>query len=216
MKHKVVAFMPIRLNSQRIKNKSIQLIAGRPMFCWSLETLDNLGIPVYVFTNETDKLKSLLDFNPSNVVWLERPEYLDSSDTKGLDIYKEFSKKINSEIYLLVHCTSPFTAIGTYKKCIDAVLYDTHLSSLTVKKQQTFIWYNERPLNFSFPRQKTQDLTPIFIETSAAYCFKKEILSTDSRTCKNPKLVLTEGIETIDIDEQSDLKMINAIFKRKL
>lgn len=206
--NKVVAYMPIRLNSQRIKQKSIIDVLGRPMFCWSLETLDKLGIPVYVYTNEIERLKDKLDFKTKNIIFLERPKRLDDNDIKGIDIYKQFSKQVDSEIYLLTHCTSPFVTLESYKNCINAVLSGTNLSSMTVKKEQTFVWYKSDRLNFSLPRPKTQEIEPVFIETSAAYCYRKEVLNSNSRTCDKPRLILTNGIETIDIDEEEDLQLI--------
>lgn len=206
--NEIVCFMPIRLNSQRIKNKSIVNVCGRPLFCWSLETLDKLNIPVYIFTNDSETLKDLIDFKSNNIHWLNRPKYCDDHDTKGIDIYKEFSNLIPSENYLLAHCTSPFVKLESYKKCIDAVLKDGYYSSMTVKEEKTFIWYKEKKLNFSIPRQKTQDLEPVFLETSAAYCFKVEILNKNSRSCENPKFIVTDSIEAIDIDEQEDLELL--------
>lgn len=213
MKNKVVAFVPVRLNSQRVKNKSIRTISGRPMICWSLQTLDKLQIPVFVYTNYINEIKEIIDFETNNISFLERPQHLDSNDAIGLDIYKEFSKSVDSDIYLLAHCTSPFLSLETYKKCIEAVKDKKHASSLTVKKEQTFIWYTGEKLNFTLPRQKTQDVEPIFIETSAAYCYKKSVLESGSRSCDKPSLIMTEGIETIDIDEEIDLEMAQNLYK---
>lgn len=208
MIEEVVAFMPIRLNSQRIKEKSIADVQGRPMFCWSLETLDKLSIPVYVYTNNEERLREKLDFQPKNVIFLKRPEHLDDHDTKGIEIYKEFAKQVPSKKYLLTHCTSPFVKLESYKRCIDAVglNYD---SSLTVKEEKTFCWFNDSPLNFKTPRPKTQDLLPVLVETSAAYCYLKNVLDSNSRSGENVMLVKTRGEETIDIDDQEDLDLAN-------
>ena len=209
MKDEVVCFVPIRLNSVRVKQKSILNVAGRPMFCWSLSTLDKLGIPVYVYSSDIKKLKEKIDFEFKNIIFLNRPEFLDADDTVGLDIYKEFSKQVESDVYLLAHCTSPFVTLETYKKCIQAVLEGSE-SSLTVKKEQTFVWYKKEKLNFSIPRLKTQEIEPVYIETSAAYCYRKHTLENNSRSCDNPCLIMTEGLETIDIDEKSDLELIRS------
>jgi len=211
---KIVAFVPIRLNSKRIKNKSIINIAGRPMFCRSLETLDKLGIPVHVYSNDNIILKNMIDFDSKNIIFTNRAKHLDSDDVKGIDIYKEFAKEIESEIYLLCHCTSPFVKLSTYKKCIKSVISGNN-SSVTVKREQTFSWLNGKMINFSLPRQKTQDIVPVFIETSAAYCYKKEVLDKDSRTCQNPFFVETSGMEIIDIDNESDLDFIRYFEKGK-
>lgn len=208
MSEEIVAFMPIRLNSQRIKHKSIIDIEGRPMFCWSLQTLDSLDIPVYVYSNNIDILKEMVDFRYKNVIFLNRPEYLDNHETKGIDIYKEFASQVVADNYLLVHCTSPFVEKSSYVKCIDKVLNQGYDSSCTVEKKQTFCWYKDSPLNFSIPRQKTQEISPIYVETSAAYCYNKQVLENDSRTGLNNAFVITTGFENLDIDDKEDLKIL--------
>ena len=63
----LVFFMPIKINSTRVKNKSIKTLDDRPLFCWSLETLDKLGVPIYVFSSDCNILKQKLDFNSKNI-----------------------------------------------------------------------------------------------------------------------------------------------------
>ena len=142
---------------------------------------------------------------------MKRPKYLDDHSTKGINIYKEFSKQVKSEIYLLTHCTSPFVKRDTYERCLDAVRSGGYSSSLTVKKEQTFVWYQGSRLNFSLPRPKTQEITPVLVETSAAYCYRANVLNSGSRSCDQPSLILTNGLETIDIDEMNDLELIRRL-----
>lgn len=214
MNKDISIFMPIKLNSQRIKNKSIIDVMGRPMFCWSLETLDKIGIPIYIYTNNELEIKTKIDFKTKNVSFLQRPLHLDSHETKGIEIYKEFAKQVNSDIYLLVHCTSPFVTLETYKKTIEAVSSGEYDSACTVEKKQTFCWYDGSPINFSIPRPKTQEITPVYVETSAAYCYTNETLNSGSRSGKKHKLILSVGLETLDIDEEIDLELITNIRRK--
>jgi len=208
----IVCFVPIRLNSVRIREKSIVDVFDRPMFCWALETLDKLDIPVYVYSNDHDILREKLDFMSKNIHFLERQKYLDTNFVQGIDIYRSFAQRIKSDCYLLAHCTSPFVSLQTYKETIEAVVDGKYNSSCTVEKKQTFAWYHNESLNFTLPRKKTQDIEPIYFETSAAYCFRREVLETNSRTCAhNNCLIYTSGIETIDIDDYEDLNFLNQV-----
>ena len=209
MKNKVAIFMPIRMNSKRISKKVVVPILGRPMFCHSLEKLDSLGYPVYLFTNCEDELKEVIDFKTKNVIFLKRPSRLDSCEIKGIDIYHEFSKIVDSEIYMLAHCTSPFVKTETYLKVIRAVLNESYDSSFTVEAKKTFAWYEGKKLNFQLPRPKTQELEPVLLETSAAYCYKKEVLKDNSRSSVNNKLILTTNLESVDIDDPGDLEIFD-------
>ena len=89
-----------------------------------------------------------------------------------------------------------------YKKVIN----NSNDSSFSVSKIQTFCWYDNKTLNYSLDNVvRTQDIKPVYWETSAFYIFKSEILNKFNRRIgKNPYLVETDRIESIDIDEKED------------
>lgn len=202
---KIVAFMPIRLNSKRIAGKSVRLLGGRPLFCWSLQQLDQLGIPIHIYCSAPDRIREFLDFTSQNVVFTHRPERLDGDDVKGIEIYREFAADVPADAYLLAHCTSPFMRAGTFRKVVDAVKSGETVCALTVRRIQTFVWFNGAPLNFSLPRVQTQRLTPAFVETSAAYCYRAEILLEGDRSNLRPSLIEVGWPEDEDIDYENDL-----------
>lgn len=208
---KIVAFMPIRLNSKRVIGKSVRLLGGRPLFCWTLEELDQLGIPVHIYCSQADEIRSLVDFKTRNVVYTHRPESLDGDEVRGVDIYKQFVVDVPADGYLLTHCTSPFMAAATYSKVVKPVLAGEVSCALTVRKVQTFTWFDGKPLNFEIPRVQTQLLKPTYIETSAAYCYRKEILDGGDRSDLNPCLIEVGWPEEEDIDHEEDFVRCEAL-----
>ena len=48
---KTVAFVPVRLNSKRVKGKNLKLLGGQPLMCYVLDTLAKVnGVDeVYVY-----------------------------------------------------------------------------------------------------------------------------------------------------------------------
>ena len=208
---KIVAFVPIRLNSKRVASKSLRLLGGRPLFCWLLEALDKLNVPTHVFCSQNEVLKSLVDFESNNLVFTNRPVWLDGDDVKGIDIYRDFAREVESEVYLLSHCTSPFVTSDSLKKVMDSVVTGKATSCATVARIQTFTWFDGKPLNFGIPRIQTQLLHPVFYETSAAYCYRREILDSGDRTDLQASLVELEWPEAEDIDTESDFQRCEAI-----
>ena len=93
----LVFLMPIKINSTRLKNKSIKNLLGRPLFCWSLETLDKLDVPIYVFSSDCELLKKKIDFDSKNIFFLDRDKRFDHDDVLGIQIYKEFRKIIPAD-----------------------------------------------------------------------------------------------------------------------
>jgi len=208
--------MPIRLNSKRVPGKSVKLLGGRPLFCWLAEELDHLGIPVHIFSTSPETLQPLLDFVPRNIVFTQRPAYLDGDQVKGIEIYRSFAELVPADGYLLCHATSPFIRAATLRRVIGAVAGGEWRCSLVVKKIQTFAWYSGKPLNFGFPRTQTQKLEPLYVETSAAYCYRRELLQeTGDRSDASPHLVEAGWPENEDIDDPADFERCEA-FARAL
>jgi len=206
--------MPVRMNSKRILNKNIQKICETPLFCWSLNKLNKLNIPVYIYSNWPDVLeKSVItryvkDFKKKyeNVTLLKRPHELDDDATTGIEIYQAFAKEVPSKNYMLVHCTSPFVKFSTYQKVLNQVTSNGFDSAFTVRKYQTFVWYKDKSLNFQTPRPRTQDISPVYVESSGAYAYKSWVLDEGARSGGLIDLVEVDEFEAIDIDDPQDME----------
>jgi CMP-N-acetylneuraminic acid synthetase len=204
---KVVAFVPIKLKSQRLKNKML-LPLGNKVLCQIIfETLINVkkqfndSIDIYCFCSDP-KIKQFL---PDGINFLERDQSLDRNETKGLDIYKSFVNKVEADTYILCHATSPFIKEKSILTGINKVLNEGYDSAFSVSEVKTFCWFKNNPLNYSFTNVvRTQDIEPIFWETSAFYIFKKDVIDQERRIGNNSFMVKTDRIESIDIDEKED------------
>lgn len=201
---RVVALVPIKLNSQRIPHKNILPIAGYPL-CWHiLNTL--VEIPeinkVYVYCSDP----GIKQYIPDKTLFLQRDSRLDGDNIKGFDIYRSFINEVDADIYVLAHTTSPFIKKESISNALMHVLSSDNDSAFSAERVQTFAWYEGKPINYNVndvPR--TQDMEPIWVETSAFYIFKKEIFTEYKRRIGyTPFIQEVSGIEAIDIDEQKD------------
>jgi len=204
---KTVALIPIKLNSQRLPHKNILPIAGHPL-CWHLcNTLNQVkGLDeVYVYCSDS----AVRQYIPAETKFLQRPAWLDGDLVKGFDIYREFIKTVDADVYVLAHTTSPFIKLSSCQKALDNILDGTHDSAFSAERIQTFAWYQGKPINYDLndvPR--TQDMEPIWVETSAFFMFKKEIFTEHNRRIGfNPYIQEVSGIEAVDIDEKKDYEM---------
>ena len=161
-----------------------------------------INADIYCYCSD-EKIK---DYLPDNVIFVKRSNNLDKNETKGIDIYTSFVEKITSDIYCLCHATSPFLKKYSIINGINNIINGKYDSALSVSKIQTFVWYKNNPLNYELNNiKRTQDISPIYYETSAFYAFKKEIIINKKRRIgENPYFVITNRIESIDIDEKDD------------
>lgn len=206
---RAIAFIPIKLNSVRLKSKNILEIAGHPL-CWhiantllSVKEIDE----IYVYCS-TEKI---MDYMPDGVKFLRRDPYLDGDNVKGSEIYSAFLKEIKADIYILAHATSPFITASSLRNSLLKVQSKKYDSAFTVKKVQNFVWYKGTPLNYDLEDvPRTQDLEPIWIETSAFFIFERDLfLHTNRRIGYHPYRQEVKGIETVDIDTKEDFMFAN-------
>lgn len=201
---KTVALVPIKLNSQRLPRKNILPVSGHPL-CWHIcNTLVNVkGIDeVYVYCSD----ETVKQYVPEKVIFKQRDKWLDGDLVKGFDIYKSFIKEVDADIYVLAHTTSPFIKKDSVENALSHVLNGENDSAFSAERIQTFAWYENQPINYDLNEvPRTQDIEPIWVETSAFFIFKKEIFTEHHRRIGfDPYIQEVSGMEAIDIDEPKD------------
>lgn len=201
---KTVALVPIKLNSQRLPHKNTLPIAGHPL-CWHLcnSLIKANGIDeVYVYCSD----EAVIQYLPKGTLFKQREKWLDGDLVKGFDIYREFIKEVDADVYVLAHTTSPFIKTSSIENALSHILSGENDSAFSAERIQTFAWYQGKPINYDLndvPR--TQDMEPIWVETSAFFMFKKEIFTVNNRRIGfNPYIQEVSGIEAVDIDEKKD------------
>lgn len=213
---KVTAFVPIKLNNQRAPGKNTRKFDdGTALVTLFLKTLVKVkGIDkIFVFCSD----ESIKDYLVDGVEYLKRPATLDTATATPQDIISAFMEKVDSDIYMVGHCTSPFVSVEHIQECIEAVKSGEYDSSFTAEKIQKLLWQdNGQPLNFSADNiPRTQDLKPIYNEISAAYVFTKEVFQNYKRRIGlNPHITQVSGIECVDIDYMEDFDIANAIYSK--
>ena len=214
---KIVAFIPIKLNSERVPNKNLKCFSdGTPLAHLVFNTLSNVQEidKIYCYCSD-EKIK---DFLIGRVEFLQRDKSLDTSETKVGDLIEAFLKDVSADIIVMSHVTSPFLKTETVKKCVNAVKSGKYDSAFTAAKVQEFLWQNGEPLNYNpaaVPR--TQDLPIIYEETSGCFVFtSKMFFELNRRIGLNPYICEIGKIEATDIDYPEDFSLANAVYMNNL
>ena len=210
---KTVAFVPIRLNSKRVVGKNLKLLGNKPLLCYILDTLVKVKRidEVYVYCSSDDIIKYL----PEGVKYLKRPENLDRDETLGKEIYEEFTKTIDADVYILAHTTSPFMKVTTVENALNKILDEDYDSAFSAEKIQTFAWFNGKPLNYELKEiPRTQTIEPVYVETSAFFMFKRDVWKIHKqRIGFKPYMALVDKIEGVDIDWPEDFEFAEKILE---
>ena len=208
---KSVAFVPIRLNSQRVEGKNLRKLGGQPLMTYILQSLaavENID-EVYVYCSNP----AIREYLPEGVKFLQRDERLDSNTTLGAEIYEAFISEVEADIYILAHATSPFIRTATIEDAVGRVQSGDYDSAFSAKREQSFAWYEGKTLNYSLTHvPRTQDLEAVYIETSAFFIFRREVWRELCRRIgEKPYMAVTDRIESMDIDNPDDFLLAEAI-----
>ena len=209
---KIVAVVPVKLNNERLPNKNTKpFSSGKPLISYVLGTLKRVsGISdIYVYCSND----AILPYLQEGVQYKKRVASLDSSTTSMNEILLSFSQEVDADYYVLVHATSPFISVDSIEKGISAVESGEYDSALAVTKMQDFLWVDGKPFNYDLANiPRTQDLNPIFCETSGFYIFSKSLIQNQMRRVGDfPCLVEVSKVEALDIDEFEDFIIADAV-----
>lgn len=204
---KIVAVMPIKLKNERCPGKNIKMLGSRPLLQYELTTLKetNMIDRIIVYCSDERISKYLIN----GVEFVKRPRNLDEPTSNFNQIFECFKETVDADIYVYAHATAPFVKLETMIECILAVKSGEFDSAFCAIKLQDYLWQNGKPLNFDaedLPR--TQDLNPIYQETSGIYVFTKDVFEKYKRRIGvNPYIKEVSFKEAVDIDTPDDFKL---------
>lgn len=207
--HKLVALLPMKANSERIRGKNFRSFAGKPLFRWILDTLLKIEEIEKIIIN-TDARHILSQYqeliHPRIVIRDRKPEICGDFTSMNLVIADDL-EAIDSEAYLMTHATNPLLTPETIANGLtayrDAVTKGSADSLFSVNAYQSrFYQPDGTPINHD-PNNliRTQDLPPLYEENSNFYIFSRASFeSTHARIGNHPLLFPTLPQESIDID----------------
>jgi len=207
---RVICIIPARGGSTRIKDKNIADLGGHPLIAWTIRDAlsSNLIDRVIVSTN-SKKIKDISIEYGAEVV--DRPDFLSEDDSKMEDAVKYTIEKLkeNSDLIVLLQCTTPFRNKGDIDKGIIKLNQDNADSLFFATEFDKFIWTREHDsINYDFKdRPRTQDKKWEIVELGN-YIIKPEVLyKFNNRLGGKITHLLVDKISEIDIDNEYDLAL---------
>lgn len=213
----IVAFVPVKLNNQRCPGKNTRAFRnGEPLIRYILDTLQSMeGIDrIVVYCSDP----AVVQYLPEGVEFKKRSSRLDQNTTSILEVLKAFAEDVPARYYLLAHATAPFLKAESLQDGLAKVTGGAFDSALTVTENHDFFWDETKPLNYEkehIPR--TQDLPPLYVETTGAYIYSRElIVDRGRRVGDHPYLIKVDKIEAVDINDPVDFDIAEAVYNAGL
>ena len=212
---KVASFIPIKLNNQRLPGKNTMILNGRPLCDYIFDTI--CKVPnideKYVYCSNEAILPYVEPYKDKGLQFLKRDKYLDGFQVKGLEIIDRFVKDVDADIYVLTHVTQPFTKPESISNAVEKVLSGSYDSAFSAVVLQDYMWMNGKPFNYDMKNiVRTQDLTPIYMETGAFFIFTKEVFTKlGQRIGDKPYIYEIDQFEAVDIDTADDFEFAKVV-----
>lgn len=212
-KKRIVALLPMKANSERVKGKNFREFCGKPLFRWILDTLLSVDEIDQVIIN-TDARHILAEnglIETDRITIRDRkPEICGNHVSMNLVLADDVAN-VEADIYVMTHTTNPLMSAETIRKALasfrEAQLSGKADSLFTVDKVQTrFYRADGSPVNHD-PENllPTQHLEPWFEENSNLYIFTRTSFeTTQARIGKQPMMYESPFFESIDIDTPDD------------
>lgn len=212
-KLRIVALLPMKANSERVKGKNFRNFCGKPLFRWILDTLLEVKEIDQIIIN-TDARHILAENGLTDTGRItirdRKPEICGDLVSMNLVLADDVAS-VPADIYLMTHTTNPLMSADTIRKALAAFQVAQAAgkadSLFTVDKVQTRFYRADcSPVNHDPDNLiPTQHLEPWFEENSNLYLFTRESFAkTNARIGKQPMMHEGPFFESIDIDTPAD------------
>lgn len=221
--YKLVALLPMKAHSARVKSKNFREFAGKPLFRWILDTMLSMEEIDKVVIN-TDARQILADAGLNDgdadgrvMIRDRKPEICGDFVSMNLVLADDVAN-VAAETYLMTHTTNPLLSAEAIRGCLktyhDKVAAGEADSLFSVNKIQTRFYRDDMsPVNHDPDNLiRTQDLEPWFEENSNAFIFSRDSFAkTDARIGAKPAMYETPPLESIDIDTADQWMLAEAV-----
>jgi CMP-N-acetylneuraminic acid synthetase/regulator of RNase E activity RraA len=204
---KIIAVIPVKSTSSRVQSKNIRLLCNKPLFLHTLDkllTIDELN-EVWIDTDSMDIINLAIDYGYEGFKYFIRDEKYATNKTDGNTLLENEINHIDSDAYIQVLCTSPFTKTDTIVECCNILRGEEYTSVVGCAREKCYLWNDEGPLYDKHNIPNSNTLNDTIIESMSLYGItKKEFNSTGMRIGSNPYILTLDNEEMIDINYEKD------------
>lgn len=216
---KLIAVIPIRKGSQRVKNKNFKSFGKKNLLIYKIEKLKKLKFLDDIIVN-TDSEKAIAIAKQLNVNYFKRDKYFASSKCLNSDFWKNVADNTKSEYIMFTNCTSPLIKLSTYQKLISIfkknLLLKGYDSINTVTEIKEFLFHNNKPINFKTNQTPNSQDLPNIVKLNFAINIlnTKQMSKSKSLVGQNPYLYKLDEIEGLDINSKFEFSYANYLYKK--
>jgi CMP-N,N'-diacetyllegionaminic acid synthase len=229
---KILAVIPARGGSKRLKNKNLLPLLNKPLLAWSIEAaLDSKYIDKIIVSTDANEIAEEANRFGIGMPFIRPPE-LSGDEARSIDVVthaiewlKEYENK-DFDYVVLLQPTSPLrTAHHIDAALLELVERGADAVVSICESEHSPLWSNVLPQNKSlenflkseYINSRSQDLAQYYRLNGALYiCDVSRLLSEDTFFIKDNIYAYTmQQIDSVDIDTKLDFLLAETILKYK-
>jgi regulator of RNase E activity RraA/CMP-N-acetylneuraminic acid synthetase len=206
---KVVAFVPAKGSSERIKNKNMQILDGEYLFKRKLrQLLECKEIDEVWLDSESIEMHNLTSDLP--IFHHYRDSKLADNNTDGHAMFSNESTLTDADIVVQALCTAPFIDKSVIDPALKNLKNSNATSLIAVSEQKLYLWENGKPL-YGDTIPNSIELPVHYIEAMSFYAVKTDKKPVKKRYTNNVILYPVNPMQFVDINNQEDLELARYI-----
>lgn len=229
-KKNVIAIIPARKGSKRLKNKNLLKLNGKPLIQWTIdESKKAKSIDELIVSTDSELVMTISEENGVDVPFLRPDEFSNDSATSidvifhALEFFK--NKGVTFRHCMLLQPTSPLRSYQDIEEAFRLIDGNT-LSVVSVcEVEHSPIWSNTLPEDMSMKdfipeeakNKRSQDLPKHYRLNGAIYVANVDYLYANNGFIgSNTKAFLMPKERSIDIDDELDFLIAQEVQKKML
>ena len=217
----VVALIPARSGSERVPQKNVRPLAGKPLLAYAIATARQAGVfdRVVCSTDSTEIADVARRFG-ADVPFLRAAKYA-TSTSPDIEWITDLLERLEEhyDLFAIVRATNPFRGPDVLRRGLEQLLGTAEADSIRavelVKQHPGKMWIVEgktmRPLleqahlAVAWHAGQYQALPSVYVQNSALeIAWTRVVSQTGTREGKVVAPYLTEGYEGFNIDDEED------------
>lgn len=232
---KIMALIPARAGSKRIKNKNIRLLVNKPLISYKLEAvLKTKLINKIVICTDSNEIKNIAE-NYNIKVPFMRPVEISQDNSTELEYYRytlkwlEDNEGYSPDIIVNLYPTSPFVKPETIDEAIELMMSHPEADSLRsivkCSKHPYKMWIEKGDYLEPFVETKDsnahtfsiQMLPAVYVQNACIYITKPSTINKFNSPVGNKvlKFIMNE-MESVDINNEIDFLFAEMLMDKKV
>ncbi len=218
MRKKITAIVPVRMGSQRVKNKNFRSFADTTLLEAKLDVITKVELIDDVVVS-TDSDEAIMIAEKYGVKTHRREPYYASSECNNSEFFENLAQSIEGDYLMYSPCTAPLIKLETYYDFINRFMNskDDYDSVVTTSHIKHHLWLDGEPLNYDIKNSpNSQDLPNIVRLTYGLNVISREnMVKYKNIVGVNPMFYHLDDIESVDVDNPIDFEFAEFLYKKQ-